>query len=92
MAMSALSDRAILAFPKSARLWCLRGKLMPMTPDETIRVEDAINCFWKAIELDPFCADAHEEFGNYLDGYHNDPQRARKHYAVAEWIRAKSTR
>ena len=90
MAMSALADRAILAFPKSARLWSLRGKLIPMTPDGTISIEDALHCFRKAVELDPFCADAYEQLANYFDGYRDDRERAMKHYKVAEWIRSKS--
>jgi hypothetical protein len=90
LAMSALADRGILAFPKSARLCYLRGKLMPMTPDETTSAEDAIHCFQKAVDLDPYCADAHEQLADYFDGYKEDPKRAERHYKVAHWLRSKS--
>jgi len=83
-----LADKAVAAFPGSARLWCLRGKVICKCLDDCgYSTEDAVRCYQKAIELNPFYADAHEKLAHLCGEFLEDPQAARRHYKVAAWIR-----
>jgi len=55
-----LVEDALGHFPKSARLWCLRGDLHQTSRNGVPPrgVGPAIQCYRKAVELDPGCTDA----------------------------------
>ena len=83
-----LADNAVVAFPQSARLWYLRGTFICKSfNDSNYSLEDAVHCYQKAVELDPHCADAHEELANHCKGFLEDLEGAERHYKVAAWIR-----
>jgi len=83
-----LTENAVAAFPKSARLWCLRGNVIcRCLEDCNYSIEDAVRCYQKATELDPFYAHAHEKLAHYSNEFMEDPAAARRHYKVAAWIR-----
>lgn len=83
-----LADKAVAVFRKSARLWCLRDNIICRCLDDcSYSIEDAVYCYQKAVELDPFYADAHEQLAHYCKEFLEDPAAARRHYKVAAWIR-----
>jgi len=87
-ATMALADNAVAAFPKSARLWCLRGNVICRCLDDcSYSIQDAVRCYQNAVELDPFYADAHERLAHFCREFLEDPAAARRHYKVAAWIR-----
>jgi tetratricopeptide (TPR) repeat protein len=69
----ALSDEAVQAFPEAPELWCMRGHLIELAPEDyPVPLAEAGNCYRKAAELDPEYADAWESLGYYLDNYDED--------------------
>ena len=83
-----LADNAVAAFPQSARLWCLRGTVIcKCLNDCSYTLEDAVRCHEKAVELDPHCAQAHEELARHCKGFLENLERAGRHAKVAAWIR-----
>jgi tetratricopeptide (TPR) repeat protein len=73
----ALSTEAVEAFPEAPELWCLRGHLIELAPEDyPVGIAEAGNCYRKATELDPEYADAWESLGYYLDNYDEDIDEA----------------
>ncbi len=80
----ALSTEAIETFPDSPELWCLRGHLLELAPEEyPVPLTEALTCYRKAAELDPEYADAWESVGYYLDNYDEDFEGAEKAFRKA---------
>jgi tetratricopeptide (TPR) repeat protein len=72
-----LSDEAVQAFPEAPELWCMRGHLIELAPEDySVPLAEAGNCYRKAAELDPEYADAWESLGYYLDNYDEDLDEA----------------
>lgn len=69
-----LVDRAVRKYPNSPELWVLRGCLIQLADENCPHsLEDAINSFKKAVEVDPSFDDAWKEIGHFYDAI--DPNR-----------------
>lgn len=85
----ALADEAVQAFPESARLWCLRGDLIQLGPENNPRsLEDALASFRRAIELDPGFVEAWEEIGHFYDAVLDDELGAQRYFQEAARLKA----
>jgi tetratricopeptide (TPR) repeat protein len=80
----ALSAEAVQSFPDSPELWCFRGHLIELAPEDyPSPVTEAGECYRKATQLDPDYADAWESLGYYLDDYEDDLEGADKAFRKA---------
>lgn len=88
MAAMALADEALCAFPRLARLWCLRGKLIALgSEDCPVQSEEALECYIKAIDIDPYCAEAWEQAGFFQDGALHNEAAAQRFLREAKRLR-----
>ena len=83
-----LVDRAVLAFPASAMIWLLHGKVYSRSQDfddfpETV----SLKSFERAAELNPNLAEAHHEIACYYDGVNDDPEKAEPFFRRAAELR-----
>jgi len=71
----AFADEATRAFPRSPKLWCMRGNLIQLGPENSPHnLNEALTSYKKAIEIDPSFAEAWEEAGCfYRDVLHDQP-------------------
>jgi len=76
-------DQALEQFPTSPALWCLRGDLIQLSDGEDYTLEDALNSYQRAIELDPNNAEAYEAIGHYYNAVNDDPVRAEPYFKKA---------
>jgi tetratricopeptide (TPR) repeat protein len=85
-----LADEAICAFPKSAQLWCMRGSLIQLGPENCPHsLNDVLACYQKAIEIDPQFAEAWEEIGYFYDAVLDDEAGAEKYFTEAKKLKEK---
>jgi hypothetical protein len=66
----ALVEEALKAYPGSARLWCFRGAFIQLGPAPEISgctLQDALNSYRKAVEVEPDCPEGWVELGHYYD-------------------------
>jgi tetratricopeptide (TPR) repeat protein len=78
----ALADEAVLVFPNSPKLWCMRGDLIQLASESCSHsLEDAEACFLRAIDIDPSFAEAYEELGHFYDAVMDDEKRAESYFA-----------
>lgn len=57
-------DRLLERFPESTALWCFRGVLVQLGPEDGEHdLEEARRSFDRALEIDPGCAEANEHLG-----------------------------
>jgi hypothetical protein len=84
----AAADEAIQAFPRSARLWLWRGRLLTfsLVNGEPVHAE-VRRSFEQAVELDPELAEAWEELADFHDGIRDDPEAALRCWQRAEEVR-----
>ncbi len=86
----ALADEAVRAFPKSAKLWCIRGVLIQLGAGEpTYEVADALASYEQAIVVDPKFVEAYEEVGHFYDLVMNDEERAKPFFRQAALLKSK---
>jgi tetratricopeptide (TPR) repeat protein len=84
----ALADEAIRVFPRSARLWCVRGDIIQIGPENNPHaLDEALASFRRAIELDPGFADAWEEIGHFYDAVLDDERGAEPYFREAARLR-----
>jgi tetratricopeptide (TPR) repeat protein len=84
----ALADRAVEAFPRSSRLWCLRGDFIQLGPENCPQsLDDALNSFRRAIEIDPGFAEAWEEIGHFCYAVLDDEAGAEPCFREAARLR-----
>lgn len=63
-----LVDKALKEFPNSPELWVLRGCLIQLSgADCRYDLNDALNSFKKAVEIDSTFDDAWKEIGHFYD-------------------------
>jgi tetratricopeptide (TPR) repeat protein len=68
LALLTLVEEAVSTFPKSPKLWCIRGDLIQFAPMEAqYELADALLSYQTAIEIDPLFAEAYESIGYYYD-------------------------
>jgi hypothetical protein len=86
-----VAEEALRAYPNSAQIWLLRGRLLARRFADGEPVESEIRCsFEKAAELDPNLAEAWEELASYHDGIRDDPKTAMSCWEKAEAVRGQS--
>ena len=84
----ALADKAVSAFPRSTRLWCMRGDLIQLGPKENPHpLDEALACYRRAAQLDRHCAEAWDEIGHYHDAVLDDESAARPFFTKAQRLR-----
>ncbi len=78
------AETALVRFPGSATLWCLRGNLIQLSDDvDTYDLEDAERSYLKAAELEPANPEPVEELGHFYDAIMDDPARAEPFFRKA---------
>ena len=88
LAVIALADEAVRAFPQSARLWLMRGDLIQIGPKSCPHpLEEALRSYQRAIEIDPQFADAWDEIGHYHDAVLADETGAQRCFRKAERLK-----
>jgi tetratricopeptide (TPR) repeat protein len=84
----ALADAAVLSYPDSAKLWCMRGNLIELgSADIAYSLEDALACYERAVSIDPYFAEGREEIGHFYDAVMSNPDRAQNAFREAARIR-----
>jgi tetratricopeptide (TPR) repeat protein len=84
----ALADEATHAFPRSAKLWCMRGNLIQLGPENCPHsLDDALDSYKRAIEIDPSFADAWEEAGHFYHNVLDDEAAAEPYLREAEKLK-----
>ncbi|MGI8543454.1 MAG: tetratricopeptide repeat protein [Aridibacter sp.] len=65
-----LVEKAVKEYPESAKLWCLRGDLIQIGSSETnYELNDSLESYKKALEIDPSSFEAHESIGFFYDDH-----------------------
>jgi tetratricopeptide (TPR) repeat protein len=74
---------ALAAYPSSAALWCLRGDIIQLGDGTGPELPEALASYERAVALDPNCAEAYEEIGNYFDVIEDNPAKAESYFRKA---------
>jgi hypothetical protein len=83
-----LADEAVRSFPRSARLWLLRGDIIQLGPESCPHpLGESLVSYHRAVELDPKFADAWDEIGHYHDAVLGDEKAAQTFFQKAERLR-----
>ncbi len=83
-----LADEAVGAYPGSAKLWCVRGNLIELGPEGCpYELDEALNCYLRAIEANPTFAEAYEEAGHFYDNVLDRADEARPFFHRAAALR-----
>ena len=84
----ALADEATRAFPRSPKLWCMRGNLIQLGPENCPHsLNEALASYKRAIEIDPSFAQAWEEAGDFYQDVRNDEPAAQPYFREAEKLK-----
>jgi len=78
-----LVEEAIVAFPHSPKLLCMKGDLIQLSDGTGYNPSDAVACYERASSLDPSCAEAFESLGYYYDVISVDLERAESAFRAA---------
>src|SRR5262249_34926917 len=74
-------EEGLQAFPKSARLWILRGDLIQLSDDDvSYSLDDVLPSYNKALECDPGSGEAYESIGYFLDAVMDEPEKAEPYF------------
>ena len=88
----ALADEAVSAFPRSAKLWCIRGDLILLGSGEpSHELVDALTSYEQAIAVDPKCVEAYEEIGHFYDLVMDDEERAKPFFEQAALLKGEES-
>jgi tetratricopeptide (TPR) repeat protein len=71
-----LVEEGLSAFPKCAKLWCMKGDLIQLSDGPPYELADALRCYKKAAELAPDSPEAFESLGFFFDAIESDMSRA----------------
>ena len=83
-----LADEATHAFPRSPKLWCMRGYLIQGGPENgPLSLNEALASYKKAIEVDPSFADAWEAAGDFYKEVLHDEPAAQPYFREAEKLK-----
>ena len=84
----ALADEATRAFPRSPKLWCMRGQLIRRGPENCPHhLNEALASYKKAIEIDPSFAQAWEEAGCFYQEVLDDKPAAQPFFRAADKLK-----
>ncbi len=87
----AIADEATKAFPRSAKLWCIRGDLIQLGTAETSHeLSDALASYEQAIVADSNFVEAYESIGYFYDVVMADSKRAVKFFKKAKQLKTLS--
>jgi hypothetical protein len=78
-----LVEEAIGAFPRSAKLLCMKGDLIQQSDANGYSLDDAAACYERAASIDPSCAEAFEALGFFFDVISEDLERAESAFRTA---------
>ena len=78
-----LVEEAIIAFPRSPKLLCMKGDLIQLSDGSGYSLSDAAACYERAAFIDPSCAEAFESLGYFHDVVSDDPERAESAFRTA---------
>ena len=88
VAVVALVDEAVRVFPRSARLWVMRGDIIQLGSESCPHpLEEALRSFQRAVEIDPQFAEAWDELGHYYDAVLDDEKTAQEYFEKAKRLR-----
>lgn len=83
-----LADEAVRAFPQSPRLWCIRGDLIQLGPEDNPHsLDDARACYQRATEIDPQFVEAWESLGHFHNAVLDDEATAQRFFSEAERLK-----
>jgi tetratricopeptide (TPR) repeat protein len=83
----ALADEATRAFPRSPKLWCMRGDLIQLGPGNSPSLDDALASYKRAVEIDPQFVEAWEEIGNFYHNVLDEEDKAKPYFHEAERLK-----
>ena len=84
----AIADEATRAFPRSPKLWCMRGHLIQLGPENCPHsLNEALASYERAIEIDPSFVDAWEEAGHFYHNFLDDELTAQPYFREAEKLK-----
>jgi tetratricopeptide (TPR) repeat protein len=79
-----LADEAVKAYPHSARLWCLRGQLIQVGPENGPHdLSDALDSLLHSIKEDNEYAEGYEEVAYFYDAVEDNPALAESYFRRA---------
>ena len=77
-------EEGLRSFPRSARLWILRGDLIQLSDDDrSYCLDDVPASYQKALECDPENGEAYESIGYFLDAVMDEPAKAEPYFRKA---------
>jgi tetratricopeptide (TPR) repeat protein len=71
-----LVEEGLSAFPKSARLLCMKGDLIQLSDEPRYELADALRCYQRAAELAPESPEAFESLAFFFDAIESDLAQA----------------
>jgi len=87
-----LADEAVRVFPQSPRLWCIRGELIQLGPENCPHsLDDARACYQRATEIDPQFIEAWESLGHFHNAVLDDETTAQRFFREADRLRGHHT-
>jgi hypothetical protein len=79
-----LVETALVRFPHSVALWCLRGDLIQLSEDDDLySLESAAESYLTASTLNPTNPEPFESLGHFYDTVMDDPARAEPFFRKA---------
>jgi hypothetical protein len=78
-----LVEEGLCAFPRSARLLCMKGDLIQLSDGQQYELKDALRCYQQAADVAPESPEAFESIGFFLDAIESDLERAEKAFRRA---------
>jgi hypothetical protein len=88
LTMIALADEATARFPDSPRLWCMRGNLIELGPEDSPHdLSDALASYERAVRIEPAFAEGWEEIAHFHDAVLDDETSAKRFFERAAALR-----
>lgn len=82
------ADKATRAFPRSPKLWCMRGNLIELGPESSPHnLNDALASYKRAVEVDPQFIQAWEDIGDFYRNVLNKEDEAKPYFHEAERLK-----
>jgi len=84
----ALADEATRAFPRSPKLWCMRGNLIECGPENTPHsLDEALASYKRAIEIDLQFIEGWEDIGYFYQNVLDKEDEAKPYFHKAERLK-----
>ncbi|MFO1512337.1 MAG: hypothetical protein U1F83_05385 [Verrucomicrobiota bacterium] len=83
-----LADEATRVCPRSPTLWCMRGNLIELGPENCpCSLDDALASYKRAIEIDPHFIQAWEDVGYFYRNVLDEEDEAKPYFHEAERLK-----